>query len=493
MSPRHLLFLLLMITLLVAGCEREPVSAPDPPEAADDLASDLTAELLAGEIMAVSGWSLGSGAEVPEHARDVDPKALTWLRDWSREILVDDIAHYTFLVQLGPSEYDRIRLHRVVRESAPETPIQSPHTIFLQHGDAVGFVKFLFGAAAPSVPDDHAAAVYLAQQDIDVWGIDQNWVLVPVEVDDFAFLQDWGIDNQIANLRLAMAAGRYARYFSGNGFGKMPLLGYSSGGWLVMAYANGEAVIPAYRRHAGGLVIADAYYKTGPDNPEGLAVNCGDAAVIEEELAAGIYEWWVGFEEVGRYALDDPEGASPIFEGFTNRQVALYFGCAGFRDYPLNAWWHYWGGEFDGDPQDPNTLPIDTRFLPQEWAYEFMATASPWQAQAFFYDYSRIGCDEYEVPWDDNLGLITLPLLNLGGAGGLASNLDYTLAMLGSTDIEEVIVQLLPYEQRFEDFGHIDIWTATDAASLVWAPLADWTIAHSGDDADQHPLGPGQD
>ncbi|MBD3220483.1 hypothetical protein GF314_04505 [bacterium] len=493
MLARRSCLILAVLLILLAGCERDQVTSPEPTGPDATVASDLDAELLAGEIMAVSGWAFDPAAEVPAHARGTDTKDLTWLRDWSREVLIDDIVHYTYLVQLGPGEYDRIRLHRVVREAQPQRPIQTPHTIFLQHGDAVGFVKFLYGPAAPSAPQDHAAAIHLAQQDIDVWGIDQNWVLVPVDVADFGFMQDWGMDNQIANLRLAMAAGRYARYFGGSGFGKLPLLGYSSGGWLAMAYANGEAVMPAYRQHAGALVIADAYYEIGPDNPEGMAVNCGDAAAIEQDLANGIYEWWVGFEEVGRYALDDPEGDSPIFEGFTNRQVALYFGCAGFRDYPLNAWWHYWGGEFDGDPEDPNSLPIDTRFLPQEWAFEFMTTASPWQANAFFYDYNRISCEDYDVPWDDNLAQITVPVLNLGGAGGLAPSNWYTLDMLGSTDIEEVVVQLLPDEQRFEDFGHIDMWTATDAAALVWAPLADWTIAHSGDDADQHPLGGGRD
>jgi len=482
--------ILLVLFAFVAGCQHDPVAGPDP---ATSPASDAEAELVAAEIMAVSGWPVAPDAALSGVATDRTAKDLVQFRDWSREELVPGIFHYWYEIQFGPTEYDRIRLHRVIREQPGGRPIQTPHAIFLQHGDAVGFAKFLFGAVTPSAPDDHAAAILLAQQDIDVWGIDQNWVLVPVDVPDFGFMQDWGMDNQIANLRLAMAAARYTRYASGAGFGKLPLLGYSSGGWLATAYVNDEAVLPAHRRHAGGLVIADAYYEIGPDNPEGMAVNCGDAAAIEEELAAGIYEWWVGFEEVGRFALEDPDGDSPLFEGFTNQQVALYFGCAGFRDYPLNAWWHYWGGIFDGDPQDPGSLPIDTRFLPRAWAFEFMTTASPWQAQAFFYDYSRISCDQYEVPWDDNLAAITVPVLNLGGAGGLAPSAQYTLDMLGSTDIEQIIVQQLPDDQRFEDYGHIDIWTALDAPTLVWLPLADWTVRHSGADADQFPLGASRD
>ena len=478
--------LCMFFSLMITSCAHDPISQP---EATPATAAALNAELVAAEIMAACQWVYDSDAQVPKGLADQSSKDLDWLLEWTRELLLDDIAHYSFLVQIGPSEYDRIKIHRVVRETSPGRPMATPHTMFLQHGDAVGFVKFLYGVAAPSVPDEHSAAILLAQNDIDVWGIDQNWVMVPEDTAEFSFMQDWGIDNNVANLRLALGAARYTRYFSGDGFGKMPLLGYSSGTWLGMAYINDEAVMPLSDQHVGGFVLADGYYKVGPDNVIGQEVNCADAAAIAEELANGTYEWWVGFEEVGRYALDDPDGDSPIFEGFTNEQVGLYFGCAGFRDYPLNEWWHYWGGEFDGDPQDPTVMPIDTRFLPKEWAFEFMATASSWQAQPFFYDYCRISCDEEDIPWDDNLASITIPLLNLGGAGALAPSADYTLTLVGSTDIQEVIVQLLPDEQRFEDFGHIDMWTATDAPSLIWQPLADWAISHSGEDADQHPIG----
>ena len=334
--------------------------------------------------------------------------------------------------------------------------------------------------AAPSVPDDHAAAIFLAQNDVDVWGIDQNWVLLPEEISDFGFMQDWGMDNQIGNLRQALGVARFTRLFTGNGFSKMHLLGYSSGGWSGFAYLNDEAARPRWQRHVKGFVNADAFFKCGPDNPVGQQINCEDVAFFNEERANGVYEWYVGFKEVGQFALDDPDGPSPIFEGFTNEQVALYFGGAGFKDYPLNEWWHYWGAEFDGDPEDPESLPTGFRFLPNEWAYEFMTTAVPWQSNNFLMDYAAIGCDEEDVPWDDNLGDITVPILNLGGAGGLAPSADYTLGLLGSTDVQHLIVQLLPDSQKFEDFAHIDIWTATDAPQLVWAPMLDWIVSHRG-------------
>lgn len=375
--------------------------------------------------MALSGWDTHPDATLPDRLNNLQTKDFGLILDWSREVVCGDIVHYEWLLQVGPGQYDQIKVHRVVKELIPQRPIRTANAIFLQHGDAVGFVKFMYGQAAPSVPDDHAVAVYLAQNDVDVWGIDQNWVLVPEETTDFGFMQDWGMDNQMSNLRIALAIARHSRSYTA-----------SSGAWLGFSYLNAEAAVPEKHRNVNGFVSVDAYFKTGPDNEIGRQVNCDDVVYLLEERANGVYEWWVGFKEVGEYALNDPDGDSPLFEGFTNRQVGLYFGCAGWRDYPLNEWWHYWGAYFDGD--------------------------------------------EDEVPYDDNLALIDVPILNLGGAGGLAPSADHTLDMLGSTDIQHVIVQLLPDEQKYEDFGHIDIFTAADAVGLVWQPLLDWIVSHSG-------------
>ena len=39
-------------------------------------------------------------------------------------------------------------------------------------------------------------------------------------------------------------------------------------------------------------------------------------------------------------------------------------------------------------------------------------------------------------------------------------------------------VQILPDEQRALDFGHADLFLATDAQKLVWKPILDWLVAH---------------
>jgi hypothetical protein len=49
---------------------------------------------------------------------------------------------------------------------------------------------------------------------------------------------------------------------------------------------------------------------------------------------------------------------------------------------------------------------------------------------------------------------------------------------LADTDITKFNVQLLPDEQRALDFGHADLFLATDAQKLVWKPILDWLVAH---------------
>ena len=465
-----------VLFLLVIGCQHDPISEPDVPDNGNLSSADLDAELMAGEIMALSGWEYDPEVALPGEMTGGDDKLLGWILDWSREELAGDVAHYSFLIRTGPGEYDRIMVHRVVKEHRPYRPIRTRHNIFLQHGDAVGFVKFLYGPAAPSVPDDHAAAIYLAQNDVDVWGIDQNWVLVPGETSDFSFMQDWGLDNQIANLRTGLAVARFTRLFTGNGFRKMNLLGYSSGGMTGYAYLNDEATMPRGHRHVKGFVCADMLFKFAPEDEVYRQNMCDDVDFQRGRLESGEFGEPIPFVPIGELAALDPDGDSPFIEGFTNLQTALFFGAATFDVWPFNPWWHYFGGIFD-----PETgLPVDLHFTSIDGMTDFMRTGCSWEALRFIYEYEQIMCDEEDVPWDDHIAQVTVPLLLLEPAGGLGSSGRYTLDLFGSTDVQIATASLLPPEQIIEDFGHIDMWTAPEAVDLVWEPLLDWIVDHNG-------------
>ena len=111
-----------------------------------------------------------------------------------------------------------------------------------------------------------------------------------------------------------------------------------------------------------------------------------------------------------------------------------------------------------------------------------MRTGCAWEALPFMYDYSRIMCDEEDVPWDDNLGAVEVPVLYIEPVGGLGRPGATRWACSAATDIEIATASLLPPEQIIMDFGHIDIWTADQAPELVWQPLLEWVLAHTDDD-----------
>lgn len=289
-----------------------------------------------------------------------------------RQVIVGDIVHYSFTVRVGSGPYDVIGIHRVVKENKPGTPIKTKRNIFLQHGDGVGFVKFIFGAAAPSVPDDHAVAVFLAQNDVDVWGIDQAWALVPYGVSDFSFMADWGVGRTIADLRTGLGVARQSRAMTGSGYGKMNLLGYSSGAVLGYAYLDMETQLPPGLRHVGGYIPVDAPLKFNTEYEREMA--CGEAQFAKDELAAGNYQTNIFFGILGELAQTDPDGESPIVPDVTNLQAALLLGTSTYLFFPYPPSWHYWAGTFDADG-----MPTGLQYTTVPGMLDFLVTASPYE------------------------------------------------------------------------------------------------------------------
>ncbi len=484
MNSRRLCLLLPVLLLLGVGCEHDPAVAPEA-TSTDDLASTwVDPALAADQIVAMSGWEYAEGVARPVIPADkCDPVILSV----ERESLLHGIAHYTILLQVGPGAFDRIALHRVVKEQNPRRPIRTAKTLFLQHGDAVGFLKFLYGTYAPSVPDDHSVAIYLAQRNIDVWGIDQNWVLVPGDVTDFTFMREWDMDNQIENLRTGLAVARATRLLTGSGHGKMNLLGYSAGGALGYAYLNDETTRPPAARHVSGFVCADMVYKYSAEEEAFRVWTCNDVATYEPMWEAGLYQNTITFRDLGYLAETDPDGPSPFVPGLTNLQAALFLAGTTYQVWLVNDWWHYFGA-YVGD----DGMPTDLRFVSIANMTDFMQLASPFETLRFCLDYEVVQCDEVDVPWDDHLAEIQVPVLYIGPAGGIGESGHHTLSLLGSTDVEILSPSLLGPDQRNEDFGHIDIFTAPQAPHLVWQPLHQWIVQHSNrDDGPAYPLAAG--
>ncbi|MDD3642694.1 MAG: hypothetical protein PHQ19_04430 [Candidatus Krumholzibacteria bacterium] len=461
--------LALVIALaLLAGCSREDVLTPR--SETDGRQGGIDPALLAGSIIEQSGWPIDPEEEVP-----VGCSGATLI---GRECIVGDIFHYIFTLRVGDGPYDVIGLHRVVREKRPYVPIRTKKAVFLQHGDGVGFVKFIYGAVAPSAPDDRSFAVYLAENDVDVWGIDQDWVLVPPDETDFSFMQDWGMEHCMANLRTGLGVSRITRLITGNGPDRLLLLGYSSGAALGYAYLNEEAMIPERCRLVRGFIPVDMFYKTDLEGTR--AQWCVYYHEYQEWLAAGMYEYFIIFAPVGQLARTDPDGLSPFVPGFTNMQVALAFGGATFMFDPILPAWHYVAALFGDDG-----LPYDLQYMTKDNWLDYILLACGYEAGRFMGDYSGVICDEDDLPYDDNLAIIDVPVFYVGAAGGIGAGGLYTTTLLGSTDVSSLIVSLHPPEEAVLDFGHIDIFAASNAQEVCWAPILEWIVAHSPHPSDK--------
>ena len=110
------------------------------------------------------------------------------IRSAERTVLHDDIVHYRFEVRVGLGAFDVIRLHRVVREQHPYRPVRTVDNIFMLTGAPNTFEMIFMEPLISSVPRwDQSIAIYLAKNNIDVWGMDYAWALVPPETTDFTF------------------------------------------------------------------------------------------------------------------------------------------------------------------------------------------------------------------------------------------------------------------------------------------------------------------
>ena len=210
------------------------------------------------------------------------------IRHADRTVLGDDIVHYRYDVVVGPGKFDVIRLHRVVRERHPYQPIRTLDGVLLLAGSPNYFeAMFLEPLISQVVPWDRALAVYLAQNDIDVWGMDYAWALVPAGTTDFSFMKGWGLGKDGQHTEIALSLARLLRGLSGQGFGQLNLLGFSYGGLVGYTIAGEETQRRRDQRNLKGLILFDVGMKL--KEQEYRDTYCGFAAADQANLDAGVY------------------------------------------------------------------------------------------------------------------------------------------------------------------------------------------------------------
>ena len=382
-----------------------------------------------------------------------------------RRALTANIAEYTFDVRVGDGPYDVITIHRVVQETAPGVPARTGRALFLAAGDIWNFrAAFLTGA--------HPLPVFLAENGIDVWGIDYRWTRVPATVNP-SFMEAWGLEQDADDLRFALGVARHARAMTGSGFDKLFLLGWSRGGQIGYALLDEETQLPPGQRHVQGFIPVDIYLKT--DDPQLRALACQRQQNTEALIAGGQYANPVGglVSLLGTLAVADPGGTSVIDPNLTNRQAGLLVGeatfalLAGLEPAPF---YHFTGGVFDAFG-----APAGLSYANEADLFTFEQQSAPFQPNRELADADAVVCEATNVPFDDHLADITVPVFYIGAAGGFGAYGVYTTTLLGSTDVTSLVVS--KGTPRLFEYGHADLFLANDAQQLVWEPLLEWIVA----------------
>lgn len=391
-----------------------------------------------------------------------------------RRVLARNIAEYSFRIPVGKGRYDVIGIHRVVKERSPWRPVRTSKALMMAHGDIWNF------RAAFLTDPERNLPVLLARNGIDVWGIDFGWTLVPATVTDFSFLKNWGIERDARDLGVALALARGVRFATNDGSGKMLLLGWSRGAQIGYAYLDRESQLPVRLQQVRGFIPVDIYLKTDVEALREAACTRYQASLPSWE--SGTYEGRNGtlVLAIWQLAVTDPNGASPILPGFTNRQASLAVGSMTFLFFPPDLGpaplYHFTGGTFDSEG-----LPTGLLYTPESTLLALERGSAPFQPARELLDADAANCDDEsiaDVSFDDHLGDIEVPVLYVGGNGGIGSLGIYTTTLLGSQDVTSLIVDLQPPANQIAEFGHADLFLATNAQALVWQPILSWIQAH---------------
>ncbi|HYO53380.1 hypothetical protein [Archangium sp.] len=414
---------------------------------------------------------------------------------FEREQVTGDIYHYIIRLQVGPAAHDIITLHRVVREKSDWRPARSSESVFMVHGDTWNFRgAFMASTLTDTEPKDHSIAVYLARRGVDVWGIDLRWTHVPLETQDFSFMKDWNLGTHAKDVGTGLAVARQVRWVTGSGGDKMNLLGWSRGAMVSYAYLNAETQVPSWRRHVSGFIPVDMVVKFGPEAQTQRQWACTRAYVADLLLKAGRVEGnlagpgaGVAIMQVGQAAIAWPDEIATLplplpLPPLTYRQLGVTLGAATFlflKDQsnviqPMVPDYHFTAGKFD-----ENDMPTGLQYVSERRFFDVLSAARPYQSFTEIVESEQLLCDEKDLPYDDHLSEVKVPVLYVGAAGGYGTYGEYAVKnLLGSEDVTLHEVQRLPDAYRAADYGHMDLFLASDAATAVWAPIHEWMKKH---------------
>ncbi len=463
--------------LSLMGCGAETPVSETLPEAAEELGQEQ---------------SMLQASDCPSCL--VGTQGARFVSGFEREQVVGDVYHYRIRLQVGATANDVITLHRVVREKADWRPVRAPESLFMVHGDAWNFqAAFMSSTLSAAVDDKQSIAVYLAQQGVDVWGIDLRWTHTPMETQDFSFMKGWNLGTHAQDVGTGLKVARAVRTLTGSGNKKMNLLGWSRGALVSYAYMNAETQLPPGQRNVNGFIPVDMVMKFGPEAEQQRQWACVRAAVGEMVLQSGRVEGnlsgpgaGVTIQLAGMAATQAPDAPAQIpgieLPPITYRQLGVLVGAATFSlltneaygIQPSVPYYHFsQAAEFGA-----GGLPTALKYVGEPAFFDFLSSARPFQSFTEMVESERLMCGDESLPYDDHLAQVKVPVLYVGAAGGFGSYGVHSAKQLGSKDLSVHLVQRLPDAYRIADYGHADLFLASDAQTAVWEPIYQWMKKH---------------
>ena len=422
---------------------------------------------------------LGAALTLPVQANAGGPaQAQFKVMHSDRTQLDHDIAHYRYDLAMGPGKYDVVRIHRIVREKRPNKPVSTRDAVMLLPGSPNSFEGIFMAPMVTGVSElDHSIVIFLAKNDIDVWGMDYGWALVPPDETDFEFMGQWGLAKDVAHAEAALSFARSIRVDTGQGNGKLHVLGLSYGGQVAYPLVGEEALQPPGLRNVKGMIVLDigVKFENEADREVYCALAVSDQALLESDPpytyanSIGSLFQWLSF-----LATNYPGEWSPIpeFAALTNWQAALFVGAR--TELLTGQSWHLVGGYLD-----EYGIPSDLRFTgDQLWVGAMGAAFPPYYPRRIDVDTEQVMCGTFDTPFDDHFAQITVPILHVGAKGGFGPSAYASTTFTASRDVTTITVQRLSDTEEAMDFGHVDTVLAREAETFVWRPILDWIMAH---------------
>jgi hypothetical protein len=392
--------------------------------------------------------------------------------------LVDDIAHYRYDVAMGPGKYDVVRIHRIVREAGPNRIVRTRDAVMLLPGNPNSFEGIFMAPMVTGVSElNHSIVIFLAGNGVDVWGMDYGWALVPADETDFEFMGQWSLAKDVAHADAALSFARSIRLATGQGNGKLHVLGLSYGGQVAYTMVGEETVQPRGLRNVKGMIVLEIGVKLA--NESDRAFYCALAESDQAQLDSNppmsyANDTGLGFQWLAWLASTEPDAETPIpaFAPLTNWQTALFLGAG--TELVTGQFWHLVGGYFD-----EYGIPSGLRFTDDQlWVGAMGASFPPYYPVRIDVDTDQLLCGTIDTPYDDHLAQIALPILHVAANGGFGPSAFASTTFTASRDVTTITVRRLSDAEEAMDFGHVDTVLANEAETLVWRPILDWIMAH---------------